>query len=141
LGQWLMLPTVVTNQEWVTYAAMSFVCLTTSSLWSLGFVRFAWKQRPRTRLAAVILAFCGTFLICMLTALSFVWLFFLAGVALVPLLTLNVSGLAWAATVGTWRWRALQHEPPVMTAAVAIRSREKGPALLGLRVLEIVAIV
>jgi hypothetical protein len=44
LGQWLMVVTVRTNQEWVTYSVLEFVYLITSSLWSLAFIRFFWNQ-------------------------------------------------------------------------------------------------
>jgi hypothetical protein len=96
----------------------------------LAFIRFFWNQRLPER-----------FLICILTALTFFWLMIWAGVAIVPLLALNVSGAAWALAVGTWRWRALQKQTPVVAAGDGTVPQEKRPALLGLRAIEIVGLV
>jgi hypothetical protein len=87
------------------------------------------------------MAFAGTFVICILTALTFFWLMIWAGVAIVPLLALNLSGAAWALAVGTWRWRALQKQAPVVAAGDGTLPQEKRPALLGLRAIEIVGLV
>jgi hypothetical protein len=73
-----------------------------SSLWALVFIRLLWSQRPWTRRAAVTVLFCGTFLIYMLTALTFLWLMTLAGGVLEPIAALNIFGLGWALIVGTW---------------------------------------
>jgi hypothetical protein len=142
LGQWLAVAAIHTNQEWVTYSVLEFVYLIASSLWSLAFIRFFWNLKARTRVANVVVLFCGSWLICLLTALTFIWLMMWAGPALAPLFTLNLSGAAWALTVGTWRWRALQKQ--VSTAVVAgdgTLPQEKRPALLGLRAIEIVGLV
>jgi hypothetical protein len=87
------------------------------------------------------MAFAGTFVICILTALTFFWLMIWAGVAIVPLLALNLSGAVWALAVGTWRWRALQKQAPVVAAGDGTLPQEKRPALLGLRAIEIVGLV
>lgn len=141
LGQWLMVVTVPANQEWVTYSVLEFVCLIASSLWSLAFIRFFWNQRLPERWQNVGMAFAGTFVICILTALTFFWLMIWAGVAIVPLLALNLSGAAWAWAVGTWRWRALQKQAPVVATGDGTLPQEKRPALLGLRAIEIVGFV
>lgn len=115
---------------------------------------------PKTWTVNVVAPFAGTFAICILTMLTFFWLFLWAPLALVPFYTLNVSGMAWALTVGTWRWRGLQ-KPQFTVAAAAPETpsaenqpaenqpavappagnqpREQRPALLGLRALELVA--
>jgi hypothetical protein len=141
LGQWLAVAAIHTNQEWVTYSVMSFVYLIASSLWSLAFIRFFWNLKARTRVANVGVLFCGSWLICLLTALTFIWLMMWAGPALAPLFTLNLSGGAWALTVGSWRWRALQKRASIpVAAAVGTQPQEKRPALLGLRAVEIVGL-
>jgi hypothetical protein len=85
--------------------------------------------------------FCGSWSICLLTGLTFIWLMMWAGPALAPLFTLNLSGGAWALTVGTWRWRALQKRASIpVAAAVGTRPQEKRPSLLGLRAVEIVGL-
>jgi hypothetical protein len=157
LSQWLRGPTPGTNveQEWITWSVFCFVYLTASSLWALAFIRFFWNLKARTWIVNVIVLFAGSFAICILTTLTFFWAFLWASLALVPLFTLNVSGAAWALTVGTWRWRALQKQPfAVALTAAANHSGpsqppenqparnqppEQRPALLGLRALEIVA--
>ncbi|MGC2329186.1 MAG: hypothetical protein WA604_20900 [Candidatus Sulfotelmatobacter sp.] len=140
LGQWLTVVSIYANQEWVTYSVVSFVYIIASSLWSLAFIRFFWNQRLRTRWQYVGVAFCGTFVICLLTALTFFWLMMWAGPALAPLVALNLSGAAWALTVGTWRWRALQKPAPIVAAGDGTQPQEKRPGLLGLRAIEIVGI-
>jgi len=107
----------------------------------LAFIRFFWNQRLPERWQNVGMAFAGTFVICILTALTFFWLMIWAGVAIVPLLALNLSGAAWALAVGTWRWRALQKQAPVVAAGDGTLPQEKRPALLGLRAIEIVGLV
>lgn len=143
LGQWLTVAAIRTNQEWITYSVVSFVYLIASSLWSLAFLRFFWNQRLRTRWQYVGVAFCGTFVICLLTALTFFWLMMWAGPALAPLVALNLSGMAWALVVGTWRWRALQKQGATTVAPGdgTTQPQEKRPALLGLRAIEIVGLV
>lgn len=146
LGQWLAVGWVRANQEWVTYSVLEFIYLIASSLWSLAFIRFFWNLKARTRMVNVVVLFGGSFVICLLTALTFFWLFTWAGVAVVPLLTLNLSGAAWALAVGTRRWQLLQKQAPL---TVAVRDgapgdgaepREKRPGLLGLRAIEIVGL-
>jgi hypothetical protein len=127
-----------TNQEWPLFARLHFVFLTASSLWALVFVRFLWKQRSWSRQGAAILAFCGTFAIYMLTALTFFWLLTYAGAVLDPLLTLNMFGLGWALAVGTWLALPAQ---PVATVEGTIASRDGGAAVFSLRTLEIVAAI
>jgi hypothetical protein len=152
LSQWLTGPTRGTNveQEWITWSVLCFVYLTASSLWSLVFIRFFWNLKAKTWIVNVIAPFGGTFAICILTMLTFFWLFLRAPLALVPLYTLNVSGMAWALAVGTWRWRGLQKQPFAVAVATAetqpaenqptgSQPREQRPALLGLRALEIAA--
>jgi hypothetical protein len=158
-SQWLTGPTRGTNveQEWITWSVLCFVYLTVSSLWSLVFIRFFWNLKARTWLVNVIVPFAATFAICILTMLTFFWLFLWAPLALVPLFTWNVSGMAWALAVGTWRWRGLQSQPfavavaaaenqaavsqPVENQAAGIQPREPRPALSALRALEIAAAV
>jgi hypothetical protein len=120
---------------------VSFVYLIASSLWSLAFIRFFWNLKARTRVANVVVLFCGSWLICLLTALTFIWLMMWAGPALAPLATLNLSGAAWALAVGTWRWRALQEQTPINAAVAGAQPQEKRPALLGLRAIEIVGLI
>lgn len=136
LSQWFSLVWLRTNQEWPLFARLHFVFLTASSLWALVFIRFLWNGRPWTRRAAAIVAFCGTFLIYMLTALTFFWLLTYAGPVLDPLVTLNIFGLGWALTVGTWL--ALP-EQPVAAAAGKIGSRGRGAGVFSLRTVEIMA--
>jgi hypothetical protein len=75
-------------------------------------------------------------LIYMLTALTFFWLLTYAGPVLDPLVTLNIFGLGWALTVGTWL--ALP-EQPVAAAAGKIGSRGRGAGVFSLRTVEIMA--
>lgn len=99
------------GQEWPLFATWNFLFVTVTSLWVLAFTQALWKKRPQSWLRAVLQAFWRTFAIPLLTSLSFFWLFTYAIIPLVPpLVTWNVFGLAWALTVGTWRWRALQKE-------------------------------
>lgn len=99
------------GQEWPLFAALNFLVVTASSLWALAFIRSLWKNKPRTWLRAVFQAFWKTFVILLLSLLSFFWLFTYAfGVLIPPLVTWNIFGLAWALVVGTWRWRARQKE-------------------------------
>ena len=81
----------------------------------------------------------ASFLICLLTALTFFWLLIWAAVALVPLSVLNLAGLAWALTVGTWRWRILQQEQAVEATAKLLRPHKRRPNFTSLRAIEIVA--
>jgi hypothetical protein len=143
LAEWLTGPTRGTNveQEWVTYSVLSFVYLTASSLWSLAFIRFFWNLKARTRMVNVAVLFGGSFVVCILTMLTFFWLFLWAPLAMLPLFTWNLSGGAWALTVGTWRWRALQKQASIpVAAAVGTQPQERRPALLGLRAVEIVGL-
>jgi len=114
LSQWFSFVWLRTNQEWPLFARLHFIFLTVSSLWALVFVRFLWKQKPSTRRGAAILAFCGTFVVYMLTALTFFWMVTYAGAVLDPLLTLNIFGLGWALVVGAWLAMRAQ---PLATAA------------------------
>ena len=139
-GQWLTVVSIHTNQEWVTYSVASFVYLIASSLWSLAFIRFFWNLKARTRAGNVVALFGGSWLICLLTGLTFIWLMMWAGPALAPLFALNLSGALWALAVGTWRWRALQKAASIVVAEDGTQAQEKRPALLGLRAIEIVGI-
>jgi len=99
------------GQEWPLFATLNFLTVTVSSLWVLAFSQSLWNQKPRSWLRAIFQAYWRTFAILLLTLLSFFWLFIYAIVPLVaPIATWNVFGLAWALTVGTWRWRALKKE-------------------------------
>lgn len=138
LGQWFSFVWLRTNQEWPLFARLHFIFLTASSLWALVFVRFLWKQRPWSRQGATILAFCATFVIYMLTALTFFWLLTYAGAVLDPLLTLNMFGLGWALAVGTWLALPAQ---PVATIEGMIAPHAPGAAFFFLRTLEIVAAI
>ena len=109
VSQWFALANAH-HQEWPLLALLDFLFLTASSLWALVFTYSLWKKKPRTRLHAVMQAFWRTFVILLLTILTFFWLTWLAGAALKPLATLNAFGFAWALAVGTWRWRALQKQ-------------------------------
>ena len=141
LGQWLAVLMVRANQEWVTYSFLEFVYLTASSLWSLALIRTFWNLRLRTLWQNVAVAFAATFLICLLTALTFFWLLMWAGVALVPLFMLNLSGMAWALTVGTRRWDALQQEKTAEATATLMPPRERSSNFTSLRAFEIAAAV
>jgi len=99
------------GQEWSLFATLNFLVVTVSSLWVLAFSQSLWKKKPQSWLRAIFQAYWRTFAILLLILLSFFWLFIYAIVPLVPpLVTWNLFGLAWALTVGTWRWRALQKE-------------------------------
>ena len=99
------------GQEWPLFATLNFLAVTVSSLWVLAFSQSLWTKKPRSWLRAIFQAYWRTFAILLLTLLSFFWLFIYAIVPLVaPIATWNVFGLAWALTVGTWRWRALRKE-------------------------------
>jgi hypothetical protein len=98
------------HQEWPMLALLDFLFLTVSSLWTLAFIPSLWRKKPRRWIHAVVQAYWRSFVILFLTLLTFFWLVWLAGAALKPLVTLNAFGLAWALTVGTWRWRALQKQ-------------------------------
>jgi hypothetical protein len=83
------------------------------------------------------LAFCGTFVIYMLTALTFFWLLTYAGAVLDPVLSLNLFGLGWALGVGIW---LAAPAPPLAVVGGKIASREGGPTVVfSLQTLEIVA--
>lgn len=112
LTQWLFAPLGRGQTEWVDFAFWYFIVLTVSSFWALAFTHSLWGKRPGTRREAVIQAFWKSLLIHLLTALTFIWSPIIAGGTLnFPLVTLNAFGFAWALTLGTWRWRALQKEP------------------------------
>jgi hypothetical protein len=120
LSQWCFLPFERGQTEWVNFAFWSFIALTVTSLWVLAFTRSLWDKRPRTRQEAVMQALWRSFLIYPLSALTLIWNPWAAGGVLTPVfITLDALGFAWAVTVGTWRWRALQKEPPV-TAVVHV---------------------
>jgi hypothetical protein len=137
LSQWFSFVWLRTNQEWPLFARLHFIFLTVSSLWTLAFVRFLWRQRPWSRRGATILAFCGTFVIYMLTALTFFWLLTYAGAVLDPVLSLNLFGLGWALGVGIW---LAAPAPPLAVVGGKIASREGGPTVVfSLQTLEIVA--
>jgi hypothetical protein len=157
VSQWSTQPNVPNtnvNQEWLTWAVVGFIYLTASSLWTLAFIRSFWKWRVRAWWASVGVAFAGTFVIYILTMISFFWLFLLAPLALLPLTNGNVWGGLWALTVGTWRWQALRQQPrvappsaqapqPQLGAAIAptqAGSPGQPLALAGLKAFQIVAI-
>ncbi len=111
ITQWCFAPLGRGQTEWVSFALYSFICLTVTALWSLAFTHSLWKKRPRTRQEAVLQAFWKSFLIPLLAMLTLILAPFLAGAILqVLVVTLNVFGLAWAFTVGSWRWRAMMAE-------------------------------
>jgi hypothetical protein len=108
--QWFALPNP-SGQEWPLFAILNFLFVTVSSFWVLAFVQSLWKKKPRTWLLAVFQPFWKSFVILLLTTLSFFWLFLGAmGVLLPALVTWNVFGLGWALVVGNWRWHASQLE-------------------------------
>ncbi|MFZ1140707.1 MAG: hypothetical protein WAN76_16095 [Candidatus Sulfotelmatobacter sp.] len=98
------------NQDWAGWAFMDFVFVSVSSLWVLAFIHPWWKKKPQTWLHAVWQALWRSFVILLLTTLTFSWLIMGATGTLKPFATWNVFGLAWALVLGTWRWRALQQE-------------------------------
>jgi hypothetical protein len=111
LSQWCFLPFERGQTEWVNFAFWSFIALTVTSLWVLAFTHSLWNKRPRTRREAVMQAFWKSFLIYPLSALTLIWNPWAAGGVLTPVfITLDAFGFAWALTVGTLRWRALQKE-------------------------------
>jgi hypothetical protein len=126
VSQWLSAPKNGNlEQEWIAYSVLSFVYLTASTVWSLAFIRLFWNLKARTLLANVMVAFAGTIAICMLNVLTFFWMFLWAPLAAVPLFKGNVTGVAWALVVGTWRWRSLQRLP---AAAAAVTLAPANPA-------------
>jgi hypothetical protein len=140
-------------QEWLTWTVVTFIYLTASSLWTLAFIRWFWKWRVRAWWASVAVAFAGTYVIDILTMLTFFWLFVWAPAALLPLSHWNVWGMLWALTVGTWRWQALRQQPraaapsgqelqqPGAAAVSGLGSPpEPPPALAGLKMAQTVAV-
>jgi len=113
LGCFATAPSTHNNeaQEWLTWSFVSFLDLTASCLWALAFVRWFWKWRVRAWWASVGVALAGPYVICILTMLTFFWLFLYAPMALLPLGKGKVWGWLWALTVGTWRWQALRQRP------------------------------
>lgn len=106
--QWLALPNPH-GQEWPLFALLDFLLVTVSSFWVSAFIPSLGKNKPRTWLRAVFQAFWKGFVILLLSFLTFSWLFtYACSVLFPPLRSWNVFGLAWALTVGTWRWRARQ---------------------------------
>jgi hypothetical protein len=111
LTEWCFAPLGRGQTEWVNFAFWSFIALTATSLWVPAFTRSLWDKRPQTRREAVMQAFWRTFLIYLLGSLTLIWNPFVAGGILnYPMVTLNAFGFAWALTVGSRRWRALQKE-------------------------------
>ena len=98
------------NQDWAGWAFMDLVFVSASSLWVLAFIHPWWKKKPRTWLHAVWQALWRSFVILLLTTLTFSWLITGATGTLKPFATWNVCGLAWALAIGTWRWRDLEKE-------------------------------
>ena len=124
LPELLLLPWARTAQGWVGGAFVLFYFVTVSSLWALAFPRFLWKQRASTQLGVVIAAFAGSFVIYILTAVVSVWLWlFAAGAIIVPLMSLNVFGLAWAMFVGKWYLRAQRELTLPVTNGTPIAER------------------
>ncbi len=140
-------------QEWLSWTVVTFIYLTASSLWTLAFLRWFWKWRVRAWWASVAVALAGTYVINILTMLTFFWLLVWAPAALLPLSHWNVWGMLWALAVGTWRWQALQQQPRAAapsgqelqqsgTAAVSGLGGppEPPPALAGLKMAQTVAV-
>jgi hypothetical protein len=109
-NQWISLGANPHQQEWPLFALVDFLFVTGSSLWVLAFIHSLWKKKPRSWLDAVFQAFWRSFVILLLTLLSFFWLLSVAVRVLAPLATWNVFGLGWALVVGTLRWNALQEQ-------------------------------
>jgi uncharacterized membrane protein len=110
LSQWFGLSNPH-GQEWPLFALLNFLVVTASSFWVLAFIESLWKNKPRTWLRAVFQAFWKSFVILLLSLVTFFWLITYVIVVLAPaLVTWNVFGLAWALTIGTWHWRARQKE-------------------------------
>jgi len=129
---WSAQPNINLDQEWLTRAFVTFIYLTASSLWTLAFIRWFWKWRVRAWWASVSVAFAGTYVIHILTMLSFFWFLLWAPAALLPLLHWNVWGMLWALTVGTWRWQALRPPRPVLAAASGRAPRQQSSAVTAL---------
>ncbi len=111
ISQWFAIGGAYHNQLWVGLAALNFCFVTVSSLWVLPFTHSLWKKKPRTWLQAFLRPFWRSFLVYLLTVLTFFWLTIYAVLPLVPaIVTWYVFGLAWAVAIGIWRWRALQEE-------------------------------
>jgi hypothetical protein len=109
LSQWFATPK--TNQDWVSLSGLGFIFAIVSSLCVLPFIRPMWNKRPRNWWMAVVTTFGRSLLIYLLTLLCFLWLVVYAVLPLVPaLVTWNVFGFAWAAVIGTRRWRLLQEQ-------------------------------
>lgn len=111
ISQWWALQGAGQNQEWAKFAALTFCFVTVGSFWVLAFTHSLWNKKPRTWLQAFLGPFWRSFLVYLLTVLTFFWLFTYAVLPLVPAITTWYAfGLAWALFVGTWQWRALQKE-------------------------------
>jgi hypothetical protein len=111
ISQWLAAQGPSQNQEWVKFAALNFCFVAVSSFWVLAFTHSLWNKKPRTWLQAFLGPFWRSFLVYLLTVLTFFWLFIYALLPLVPAITTWYAfGLAWSLFVGTWRWRALRKE-------------------------------
>ena len=111
ISEWTATLAARPNQEWAMFAALNFCFVTVGSLWVLAFVRYLWNKKPRTRFQAFLHALGISFLVYLLTVLTFFWLFIYAVLPLVPAITSwYVFGLAWALFVGNWRWRILQKQ-------------------------------
>jgi hypothetical protein len=111
ISQWVELPSLHANQEWVTWVALNFAFVTVSSFWVVPVMARMWNHKPRSWRETVWHVYWRSWLIYVLTVLTFFWLVIYAELPIVPaLLTLNVLGLVWALAVGTRRWRMLQTE-------------------------------
>ena len=118
LSQWFTALAYRTSQEWPFWSATNFLFVIASSLWVLAFVRRLWTKQARNWRLAVWQPFWISFVIYLLTVLTFLWLVLYAVMPLVPpIMTLNAFGLAWALLIGTWRWRMPRKEAAHVTAA------------------------
>jgi hypothetical protein len=140
----ITLPSLLTGrtQEWEGFSMFGFSAMAVSSAWTLVFVRSLWKARPANLLGAVLWPYGASFLISVLTALTFFWAPLYAGAMLaIPFLTLNAFGLIWALFVGSWRWRALKQERMPTTIRAGPIGAISAPALPGLRTFELMGII
>lgn len=127
VSQWVGLPSYHANQEWVTWAALNFLFVTVSSFWVLPVMARMWNKNPPSWRAAIWQVYWRSWLIYVLTVLTFFWLVVYAALPIVPaLLTLNVLGLVWSFVVGTRRWRMLQtkQDPTNATLGTHVASEQ-----------------
>lgn len=115
ISQWWALQGGSQNQEWVKFAALNFCFVAVSSLWVLAFTHSLWNKKPRSRIQSFLPPLWRSFLVYLLTVLTFFWLFTYAVLPLVPAITTWYAfGVAWALFIGSWRWRTLHAEKGVV---------------------------